>query len=184
MLTPGIFTPLCALALFSSLTPSHSNAMKFAAEDARPASEAQAQEVNDADLIVPGKRIGQLSIGMTVQEVYTVMKGADPTETMAGTNGSRLYKWGSDAKWVSVIIDVKTERVSYVGTNDPRFATKEGIRVGDSQFTLDAKMGPPQRRQIPDDNNGLSLLWYGRRAMRIIVQHGKVTSIDIWVPDK
>src|SRR5882672_3012253 len=111
MLTPGIFTPLCALALFSSLTPSHSNAMKFAAEDARPASEAQAQEVNDADLIVPCKRIGQLSIGMTVQEVYTVMKGADPTETMAGTNGSRLYKWGSDAKWVSVIIDVKTERV-------------------------------------------------------------------------
>jgi hypothetical protein len=160
--------PVCILAALLPLVPAHAL--------------VQDRETSDDTLIEPGKRIGQLSIGMTVQEVYSVMKGAAPTETMAYTNGSRLYKWG-DSKFISVIIDVKTERVSYVGTSDPRFATKEGIRVGDTQFEVDAKMGPPQRRQI-DDNFGLSLLWYGRRAMRITVQHGKVTSIDVWVPDK
>lgn len=115
---------------------------------------------------------------MTVSEVYIVMGGADPTETFDSSNGSRMYKWGKTA----VVIKGKTERVVNLSTEDSRFATAEGVRVGDSQFALEAKMGTPERRTSTPDNE-VWLLWYKRRSINFMIQHGNITGIAIWPPD-
>lgn len=181
-------TPLFIFAVFLPLLPSRANQVNGSnciiegvGSELR-ATKTQDGVVKEEDLIVPGKSIGKLSLGMTQPEVYNLMKGANPTETMDYDDGSRLYKWGNT---YSVIINVKSERVTYVGTGDARFATKEGVHVGDSQFTLEVKMGTPQRRErFPGEGNVPWAFWYGRRSTRFLIQGGKITTIEVWVSDK
>jgi len=175
---------LALLFVLSSACPQIAEGLSRRREQKKGGAEKSAEPDDGAeDRIVPGKRIGKFSMGMTLPEVYNAVKGVNPTNTQNYDDGSMLYTWGK----TSVIISGKTGRINYIGTWDSQFATKEGVRSGDSQFNLEAKMGTPQRRErFPGEGPPEAILWalwYDHRSIRFLVRDGKISSIEIWPRD-
>lgn len=155
---------------------------------------AKASEPDDGaeDRIVAAKRIGKISIGMSATDLFQAM--GDATVSGEFANG-RWYRFGGNmndpqhpnAGTTIAVIFNKTSRVTTVETFSSRFATAEGIRVGDSELALEAKQGSPQRREYVEGNEvepqGYNIWWYKQRSLEFSIQSGKITSIKIWARD-
>lgn len=145
-----------ALALLFAL-------LGFASCDApgpQRAAEPAAAPIFD-QLIVAGKRIGPVAIGMPVadligaigepNESLNMYCGADKTKTcliQAFWNDRGLsvrFPTVTDSDYSSQ----PKERVDKISVTDSRWATAEGLKVGSSEVSVRAKLGTPlqQRRE-------------------------------------
>lgn len=127
-----------------------------------------AQRSSSDHLIVPGKGVGPVSLGISQTELYRIM--GEPTETWTGSEGA-TYTFGP----LVVFLDYRTG-VFQIQAKGSEFATPEGIRVGDSALALEAKLGPPQSREKHDR------LWiydYRSKGIRFGIMDGHI--VDIYV---
>src|SRR6185436_3081175 len=85
-----------------------------------------------------GYRIGPISLGMTVKDLYLGL--GNPASSRPG-NGSTWYGFnGLEAE----VFD-STQKVHRIVVESPSFATKEGIRVGASDLAARTALGNPAR---------------------------------------
>lgn len=98
-----------------------------------------AKAKND-NLIVPGVRIGPVSLGMTDADVYKTLGEPTSTLTVGSADGGINYYWGN---LYSVHVDKDTHRVTQVTTSDQKYSTTEGIKVGSSLLAVSVKLRIP-----------------------------------------
>lgn len=129
------------------------------------------QPIHDT-LIVPGKRIGPVSLGMTASQLF---------QTMGSPISSFQYDDGrSDNTFSGEIIATvhNNNKVCKVRTYSSRYATEKGLKVGSSALEVRAVMGSP--RIVNDVEtcfwykySGIDFNFYNRP------QDNKVTFIDV-----
>jgi hypothetical protein len=110
------------------------------------------------NLIVPGVRIGPVSLGMSDADLYKML--GDPTQTMTeGVDMGRAIQYVFPK--LSIVVSKATHRVTQVTTLDPGYSTADGIKVGSSGLAVSTKLGiPPGRCEGGCDYNypnGISL---------------------------
>jgi hypothetical protein len=121
-------------------------------------------------LIVPGKRIGPMSVGMPVSQIYDVM--GEPFESLKETATTRYV-----FEEMEVIVDEADGAVSTVLTRFAEFATKEGLSVGLTDLAVRAKLSKlPGQLLIKEEGEKTN---YFTPGMIVIVSGGQVTSISI-----
>lgn len=123
------------------------------------------------NLIVPGQRIGPISIGMSKTELYRTM--GEPTE-MAG---AYAYNFGK----LSAVVDARGH-VGNINCDDPKFVTPEGIHVGSSQLAMEARMGPPELTRKLDGSH--FIYCYKRSSLCLVVGNGTIYSIGVSSPHR
>ena len=121
-------------------------------------------------LIVPGKRIGAVSVGMPVSQLYDVM--GEPTQSLKG-RGTARYVFEE----LEVIVDDADGSVATVSTESADFATAEGLRVGLTDLAVKAKLAKlPGQLLIKEEGETSS---YFTPGMIVVVSGGQVKSISI-----
>lgn len=100
-------------------------------------------------LIVPGERIGPISLGMPQADVLKIL--GTPPESTIHTDGHSRYYYADLTVFIT-----RDSRVDGIQTALPEYATAEGIRVGMTEPEVRAKLGKPKSV----DDKGSSLLWY------------------------
>ena len=148
----GIFTALLAVAFTICMPPS-------------------ATALGD-NLLVPGGRIGTVTIGMSEQRLYKLL-GA-PKSTFVQPDGSISYQFETSSQQLYVI--TYQGRVYRVGTKDKSFRTKEGVRVGASVLEVRARLGQPTCQANILPSSPLLQMVYGQ--LSFLVQNGVVTEMD------
>jgi hypothetical protein len=102
--------------------------------DAKPGAQKKASmPVVQDTVIVPGKRIGPVSVGMLVPQLYDVM--GEPAQAVK-TQGTERYKFEE----LEVIVDEVDQSVKTVSTASPAYATGEGLKVGVSELAVRARL--------------------------------------------
>src|SRR5262245_52068408 len=87
-------------------------------------------------LIVPGTRIGPVSLGMSDEALFKV---GTPDRTREAGNWI-VYNYGS----MRVFVDQRTRKVVSVGTGrDSAYRTAGGVKVGSTMRDVQAALGPP-----------------------------------------
>jgi hypothetical protein len=104
------------------------------------------------NLIVPGRGIGSVKLGMTAAELYRV-KG-EPKSMMNYGGGGTRYDYPDLSACVS------DGSVIWISTDNPQFSTQEGLHPGESQLAMQAKLGPPAGRRVYNPFN--TTYWYTR----------------------
>ena len=89
------------------------------------------------NLIVAGKRLGPVSVGMPVSQLYDVM--GEPTQTVKGRGTERYVFEG-----LQVVVDDADGSVVMVSTESPDFATADGLKVGLTDLAVKAKLAKGQ----------------------------------------
>ena len=126
-------------------------------------------------LIVAGQRVGPIRIGMTATELYKAM--GDPTSTYETNSGLTIYSYGDADALTAQCWD---GRVRTVGVSSSEYKTAQGVRVGDSQLALLAKMGQPaSRKPGPRRTDGKAFFFYLYRGIVFNVEGGIVTSMSV-----
>jgi hypothetical protein len=92
--------------------------------------------LND-DLVVRGKRIGEIEIGMPLANLLTV-KGAPLRTAPISNTTATTYTF---ANGLTVGAD---EKVYWIITEDARFHTEDGVRPGVEQIYARATLGKPR----------------------------------------
>ena len=135
-------------------------------------SQAMVDEVGSAeldDLIVPGRRVGPVSIGMSESAMRQLM--GQPLETHQ-TEDSRMYEFAQ----LSVVVPTKTHRVELVIVPAPFYKTLTGIMVGDDEAKISAALGQPARQTgrgvyvTTCYSNGLVFNFYNGTVDNIVVR--------------
>lgn len=104
---------------------------------APPLPPPPAQPHYNDHLVVPGKRIGSVSIGMTAKQVLDVM--GSPLQTYRFTDGAN-YRYSGN---FYVLVDDATQQVWRAAIEDYSYQTKEGFGVGQTELEMRAKLGNP-----------------------------------------
>lgn len=91
-------------------------------------------------LIVPGERIGPISLGMMQADVLKIL--GVPPKSSIHTDGHSRYYYADLTVWIS-----RDSRVFRIGTDSPEYATADGIRVGMTEPEVRAKKGNPTRME-------------------------------------
>jgi hypothetical protein len=141
--------------------------------------------VADADLIVPGERIGDLPpIGTAGSEVRAM--GFD-NERTAGSG--TLYQWLDDSDetiWMLYVCagnDAVTGVYIYDKPVNERFATTEGIGIGSGEGEVIAALGEPD--DISEFQDNRTLRYFTANAAPGLTINFKVDALDsahgIWV---
>lgn len=102
-------------------------------------------------LIVPGKRIGPIALGMPQADVVKIL--GIPKQTWVDKDGS-IYNYPD----LDVRINDKTNSVSSLMTLSSEYATADGIRVGMTEPEVRAKRGKPSRMHKDEH---ILVYWYG-----------------------
>jgi hypothetical protein len=83
--------------------------------------------------IVFGSRVGPISLGMTVEQLFEAVGRVNPTP-----RGSRLdYLYAK----LKLHLRVENGRVVFVAPDDPLYATASGVHLGSTEQELVAKAG-------------------------------------------
>jgi hypothetical protein len=108
----------------------------------RPLPEPVIPAIHD-QTIVPGSRVGPISLGMTEAQLLDAV-GA-PTTSFVGDDGKqhRYETLGLNAY-------VHGGRVDMVGVFGTSYATTDGIRVGSSELEVTARLGEPSWKRDND----------------------------------
>jgi hypothetical protein len=104
-------------------------------------------------LIVPGKSIGSVRIGMDISDARTIMARYGRVESQSATGGLAAFYCSSPAPKGVCISDVMVYgvgrvnhtpgRVAWVNTEDERFHTTDGLRVRTPSFNWLQAYGKP-----------------------------------------
>jgi hypothetical protein len=139
--------------------------------EAKPVAQKKAPMpvVQDA-VIVPGKRIGPVSVGMLVPQLYDVM--GEPAQAVK-MQGNERYKFEE----LEVTVDEVDQSVKMVSTASPAYATGEGLKVGVSELAVRARLAKlPGQLLIKVEGDTTTYLNTG---MVIQVSGGQVRFISV-----
>jgi len=122
------------------------------------------------NMIVPGKRIGPVSVGMSVSQLYDVM--GEPTQTQKGHELDHYV-----FEDLEVVVDDADESVSTVTTQSPDFTTADGLKVGLSVLAVKAKLAKLSGPLLIREEGETSTYYAG--GMVVVVSGGQVKSIMV-----
>ena len=120
--------------------------------------------------IVPGKRIGPVSVGMSVSQLYDVM--GEPTQTQKGRGTERYVFEG-----LEVVVDDADESVSTITTGSADYATADGLKVGLTILAVKAKLVKLSGQLLIREEGETTT--YFTSGMVVLVSGGQVKSITI-----
>jgi hypothetical protein len=141
--------------------------------EAKPAAKktsASAKSVVRDNTIVPGKRIGPVSVGMAVSQLYDVM--GEPTQTQKG-RGIERYVFEA----LEVVVDDTDESVSTVTTGSADYATADGLKVGLTVLAVKAKLAKLSGQLLIREEGETTT--YSTSGMVVLVLNGQVKSITV-----
>lgn len=137
-----------------------------------PGGRSAADEVGNADLddlIVPGSRVGPVSIGLSEPAVRQLM--GQPVDTYE-TEENRMLEF----KELSVVLPKKTRRVELVIVPGAHYATLVGAMVGDSEARIQELHGTAARQTSSGQygmrcySNGIVFNFYNEVVENIVVR--------------
>lgn len=124
-----------ALALYLLTKPSDAEEAQnrlYALDAKKTLAAKQASEAASV-LIVPGKSIGPIRLGMKTDEVQRLLGAPDSI----GPTGVGLYKR------LALNLSSHNGVVTHIFALDDRYSTSEGVKVGITEAATDPKMGAP-----------------------------------------
>lgn len=139
---------------------------------------AHAEDVDPKYLIVGGKSIGPVSIGMTLAEVRTVL---GPEGSRLRDDSQSLYRFPQ----VHLMIWVESGKVGriMVTNSDSSYATAEGFRAGSKTADVIAAYGKPKHEaKVTDFGQQRILLGFDNGVM-ILTELNKATVLTIGIYD-
>jgi uncharacterized protein YceK len=143
------------------------------ATEAKPAAKktsAGTKSVVRDNTIVAGKRIGPVSVGMPVSQLYDVM--GEPTQTQKG-HGTERYVF----EGLEVIVDDADESVSTITTGSPDYATADGLKVGLTILAVKAKLVKLSGQLLIREEGETTT--YFTSGMVVLVSGGQVKAITV-----
>jgi hypothetical protein len=96
----------------------------------------------DDNVIVPGQRLGLVTLGMTPD---ALLQALGPPDSSRGPSANRIQH-RYNGRGLFVYVNVKSNRVDGVGTSDGRYRTARSVRVGASELELVSAQGAPKWR--------------------------------------
>jgi hypothetical protein len=104
-------------------------------------------------VIVPGRSIGPIRLGMTIQDATRVL--GTPKATQAGADGTTAYMWyenvslgrgvARSGKGLEAVARKDGVIVRVIDHYDPKYATPQGVTVGWSERRVREVLGDPAR---------------------------------------
>ena len=137
---------------------------------ARKKTSSATKGVVKDDLIVPGKRIGPVAVGMSVSQLYDVM-GA-PTQSEKGRGTERCV-----FEDLEVVMDDADQSVISVATQSADYATADDIKVGLADLGVRAKLAKLSGRLLIKEEGDTRT--YFTAGMMVLVSGGHVKSITV-----
>ncbi len=125
-------------------------------------------------LIVPGVRVGPVSLGMTAPDLYRTMGEPLKTEAMFDGNVTEFSYPGFAAR-----VSNRLQRVNYIYVTSPEYATQSGVKVGFSDLAVRASQGNPTTYHSVNAQN--SSMCYAD-GMALILRNGIVEGLAVWTP--
>jgi hypothetical protein len=133
---------------------------------------AAGQGSNNDHLIVPGRRIGPIALGMSAADVLRIKGDPIPGRSMRGTTKSQ-YTWSD----LHVLFEPgRVNGVETVCALSPEYRTSQGIHVGSSDLAVMAGLGQPVKISRSTQIRGFVQLDWGD-ALIIHQQDTVVTAI-------
>lgn len=123
-------------------------------------------------LIIPGKRVGPVSLEMTQNQLFAAMGRPTLDETIVSYDKVWGYQYqiqrlDRGAFWVGLEVQVgrRSERVTWinVGRGNNGYRTKEGVRVGTSQREVVEFLGRPVKVEPRAAHSFLNYCYPGLR---------------------
>ncbi len=140
-------------------------------------------------LIIPGKRVGPIRLGMSTAEILQSMPPGYKREVFHEQK-IVLYEWRTQGFWVSLDEDGKTVRIISVFGTGP-YHTDKGVQLLHPESKIIAAYGPEFRRyEYPQDE--IIIIRYVSIGLQFglvnqpsnAVLHGRIFQIGIFVPGK
>jgi len=128
-----------------------------------------AQVANDRQ-IVPGARVGPVSLGMTAADLYRTM--GEPKSTMAFDDGGFKYEWNE-----IVVLSDKGGHVAFISPTTGGYSLSPGLHIGSSELALQAQRPAPAwvQAQLPLHNR-----YCYDDGLGVDTYQGSVTGITVW----
>lgn len=128
------------------------------------------------NLIIPGQRIGPISLGMTAAQLLHAVGEPDRVANYTAGADHRMMQ----TLWFgSVEVHMPTlnpQRVTSIRTTDGRNATAQGLRVGSSTLSFSGALGPPGMIRAQND-------WcYVSGLEAVFDNNGKATAVIVQTP--
>ena len=141
---------------------------------AAAACPVSAQSPDPHFLVVPGRSVGPVTLGMTMDNVKAVW--GSPTKVERDAN-SQWYTW-RDSPPRSVAVEMQSNMVVMISiAHDPRYRTRDGLGDGDSVDRIQRLLGRPSHvRPLP----GFSMLEYKSLGVAFVIdQTHHVTGVIV-----
>jgi hypothetical protein len=126
---------------------------------------AAAEPVRDL-MIVPGERVGPISLGMNAAALAQIVGPQAPL----WQGGDTIYSFGQ----IAAEIGDKSPGVDTITVNDPRYETESHIRVGLAPFVAERVLGQPAKKTTA---SGLDTIDY--EGISLVVRNNIVVQIRI-----
>lgn len=129
-------------------------------------------------LIVPGVRIGSVSIGMTGKQLLDVM--GSPESALNYTDGAAYHYPGN----FGVVLENATQQVVRVTATESSYETKDGLKTGQTELEMRTMLGNPDETiNAGNDQNPYYRNCYDKKGMAVYVDwNGKIGSISVFNP--
>lgn len=160
-----------------------------AAPDDRGPQEGVGTGVAGDGIIVPGRRIGPLRLGMSVEQILQVMPRGFRREVFSA-EGIILYEWRAQGIWVS--LDARTQAVRLISAfGMGPYTTDGGVRLLQSEAKMRDVYGQETRRyDYPDER--VTLIRYVPLGLQFGVVnqpgntllHDRIFTIGIFLPGR
>ena len=141
---------------------------------AAAACPVSAQSPDPNFLVVPGRSVGPVALGMTMDNVKALW--GSPTKVERDAN-SQWYTW-RDSPPRSVAVEMQSNMVVMISiAHDPRYRTRDGLGDGDSVDRIQRLLGRPSHvRPLP----GFSMLEYKSLGVAFVIdQTHHVTGVIV-----
>ncbi len=128
------------------------------------------------EMVVPGGRIGPIALGMSAATLFNTLGTPDESNRFKDAQAIHYKSVGLR----TTVLD-SYQQVINVHTDEPRYATAEGIRVGASELEVRAKLGPPVSTSTFGEGELFrQMMCYGTGLQLILGANGKVLSMGVY----
>lgn len=144
----------------------------------QPAPPAQGEPAQSDRRIVPGERIGPVSIGMTARQLAEGL--GPPTGTVRLPGGTENYF----ANGLRVVVDNASRKVRRITTLNTLFATAEGARKGLSGLEIKRRLGEPGSAKNHGTRDAARWMYCYPQGLALQMDRDTVTSLSVFVPSE
>ena len=123
-------------------------------------------------LVVPATRIGPVSLGMTSKQLLEAVGSPVEGYRFADASQSKF------SNGLSAVVDDKTQQVWRAQTQDPSYATAEGVRIGMRDVEIRSRLGNPE--SVDNIDSDASVYCYDGLAVTFFA--GKVMALSVYTP--